>query len=161
VAVLLADDPGRLVQLREVLREAAAEVRGLVVEQAAAVLAQVERVEVPAALDEEFGQVGLEEIVDPSVYVQDGAPGRGVRAAADQRRHDRPLVVGAQVDGVSLVRRAQDFVDLHADRLPARSTSTGPYGGCPHSFSVHRPGRGVAPIPGRSSPALIVRTVPY
>jgi hypothetical protein len=74
VAVVLADDPGRFVQLRVVVGEAAGEVRGLVGEQAAAVLAQVQRVEVPAALDEEVGEMGLEEVVHESVHVEHGAP---------------------------------------------------------------------------------------
>jgi hypothetical protein len=74
VSVDLADDPGRLVEFRVVIGEAAAEVRRLVLEQAAAVFAQVECVEVPAAVDEEIGQMGLEEVVHEAVDVQHRTP---------------------------------------------------------------------------------------
>jgi hypothetical protein len=71
---LVADDPHRLVQFRVVVGEVGAEVRRLVRLDAAAVLAQVERVEVDAPRGEEVGQVGLEEVVDEAVDVQHGAP---------------------------------------------------------------------------------------
>jgi hypothetical protein len=93
VPVLVADDPHRLVQFRVVLGEVGAEVRRLVRLDAAAVLAQVERVEVDAPRGEEVGQVGLEEVVDEAVDVQHGGAGRLACAAGDERRTDRALVV--------------------------------------------------------------------
>jgi hypothetical protein len=111
------DDPGRLVELRVVLGQAAGEVGRLVRQEAAAVLPQVERVEVPAPLGEEVGQVGLEEVVVEAVHVEHRAPGRPVGATPDQRGDDRPLVVATEVDRVALIGLAQD-VDLHPTRLP-------------------------------------------
>ena len=66
-------------------------------EQAPAVLAQVEGVEVDAPLDVVVGQVRLEEVVGVAVHVEDGATGRAWRGPADQRRDHRSLVVAAQI----------------------------------------------------------------
>ena len=93
--------------------EVPAEVGRLVREQAAAVLAQVEGVEVPAAFDEEVGQVGLEEVVGETVQVEHGAPGGLVGPAADQGGQYRALVVVSEIDRLVLVRSAEQ-VRFHA-----------------------------------------------
>ena len=125
MALLGADDLGGGVQLGEVVAQVAAEVRGLVREQAAAVLAQVERVEVPAALGEEVGHVGLEEVVDEAVHVEHGAAGRAVGAPPHEGRDHRPLVVGAQLDRPPLVGGAQHVRFHDRDGTPPRYPAVG------------------------------------
>ena len=122
VAVLLPDDPDRLVEFVVVLGEVAAEVRRLVRLQAAAVLAQVQGVEVDAPRHEEVGQVGLEEVVDEAVDVEHGGAGRALGPAGDERGDDRALVVVPEVDGAARVRRAENVGDgFHAgDRTAFR-----------------------------------------
>ena len=74
VAVPLGDALVGQVDLGVVLRQVAGEVRGLVLEQRAAVLAQVEGVEVVAARDPELRGGGLEEVVAEPVQVQHRPP---------------------------------------------------------------------------------------
>ncbi len=106
MAVLVTDDPDRLVQFGEVLRDVAAEIGGLMAEQAATVLAQVKGVEVVPTRSEELGQVGLEEVVDVAVHVEHRPLGRGRGPQRDQGRHDLALGVGCQLDAAPLVRGA-------------------------------------------------------
>ena len=112
VAVLLADDADRLVQFGEVLADVAHEVRRLVRQDAASVLAQLERVEVEPAVEEELGDVGLEEVVDVTVDVEHGTTGRPGRWVADERRDHRALVVRAEVEGTAKVGAAEK-IRLH------------------------------------------------
>lgn len=81
-------------------------------------LAQVERVEMPALLDEEIRQVGLEEIVDESVYVEHGPIAVPVRPAPDQGGRDRPFLVPAEVDHLPFVRRPEQVRFPSADATP-------------------------------------------
>jgi hypothetical protein len=96
VTVLLPDDPYRLVDLREVVAEAADEVGRLVGAQRPAVLAQVQGVEVEAPLDVEVGQVLLEEVVDEAMDVQHRPPPALGPPAPYERGHDIALGVLSQ-----------------------------------------------------------------
>ena len=122
VAVVLADDAHRLVDLVVVLAQVDAVVRRVVRLQAASVFTQVDGVEVEATLGEEVGQMGLEEVVDEAVDVQHGRAGRLVAPATDERRRERAFGVAAEVDGVPFVRGAEQ-IRLHEGRLPPRTRS--------------------------------------
>jgi hypothetical protein len=108
VPVDLADLANRRVQLGVVLRQVAGEVRRLVREQTPAVLAEIQCVEMPAALDVEVGQVRLEEVVHEAVHVEDRAAGWGVGGAMHQGGDHLALIVRVERDHVPFVRVTQD-----------------------------------------------------
>ncbi len=118
MAVLLADDPHRLVQFLVVGGEVADEVRRVVRAQRAAVLAQVDRVEGEAGGHVVVGEVGLEPVVVVTVDVEDGLLRTGDQPA-HQRRRDLALLVRAQRQLRRLVGGTQDvFAELHGHSHP-------------------------------------------
>ncbi len=118
VAVLLADDPHRLVQLLVVGDEVADEVRRVVLAQRAAVLAQVDRVEGEAGGHVVVGEVRLEPVVVVTVDVEDGLVRTGDQPT-DQRRRDLALLVRTQRQLGRLVGGTQDvFAELHGHSHP-------------------------------------------
>ncbi len=123
VAVAFGDPPPRRVELGEVVAEVGDVVRRLVRTERAAVLPQVEGVEVVAAVGPPLGVAGLEEVVRESVHVQHGPPAccaLAVRGPPDQGRHHRAFVVWREPDRLGGVRRPEDVGHrLHARSLPA------------------------------------------
>ena len=114
VPVALGDPLPRRVDLGVVVAQVGDVVGGLVGAQGAAVLAQVERVEVVAALGPPVGVPGLEEVVGEAVQVQHRLGGRPGRGPAHERRDDLALVVRRQRDGLGEVGLSQDVCDrLH------------------------------------------------
>ena len=114
VPVALGDPLPGLVDLGVVVAQVGDVVGGLVRTQRAAVLAQVERVEVVAALGPPLGVPGLEEVVGEAVHVQHRLGRRAGGGTPHQRRDDRALVVGRQRDGLGEVGLAEHVGDaLH------------------------------------------------
>jgi hypothetical protein len=100
VVVAGGDETPGGVQLLVVRGEVGDVVGGLPRQQRPAVLAQVEGVEVVAALEPPRGVLDLEEVVGEPVHVQHGAAGGPGGTPGDQRRDDGPLLVVAEVDGL-------------------------------------------------------------
>ena len=96
--VALGDPLVRLVQLDVVLGEVEAEVRRLVRQQRAAVLAEVEGVEVVAEPGPELGQVALEEVVAEAVHVQHGTLAAVRGGGVDERGDDAALAVVGELE---------------------------------------------------------------
>ena len=96
VTVALGDPLEGGVEVGEVGAQVGDVVGRLVRPDRTTVLAQVDRVEVVAALGPPLGVVGLEEVVAEAVHVEDGATGGLRRTSYDEGRDDRSLLVGRQ-----------------------------------------------------------------
>jgi len=140
VVLLCGDDVHRLVDLGGVLDEVPHEVGGLALAQGASVLAQVEGVEVPAALGEGGGEVGVEEVVDEAVQVEDGAMVPWAVGRADKGRLDGTFVVGAEMDRPCTPLVAED---VGRPRIACRW--------CVHGFSSQATVPVFSILPGRST----------
>jgi hypothetical protein len=108
VAVAPGDQGPGGVELGEVLVQVGDVVGRLVLAEGAAVLAQVDRVEVVPAGVPPRGVLGLEEVVGEPVHVQDRLAGGGIGPPADQGGDDRALGVVRELEGLGLERLAQD-----------------------------------------------------
>src|SRR4051812_27839836 len=88
----------------------------------ASVLSQVERIEGIALGGEALRHVPLEEVIAVAVHIEDRAAlGAGARKA-HERRHDRAVVVGRELELYDLVTREQAvrLPALHGARVPTR-----------------------------------------
>jgi hypothetical protein len=114
VLVAPGDDPQRRRDLGEILAEVTAVVGVGRVAERAAVLAQIERVEVVPLRVESVGQVDLEEVVGVAVDVQHG-PSRGRRRTPPhQRGADRAVIIVGEPQG----RRVEPRQDIRAPARP-------------------------------------------
>src|SRR4029079_7165843 len=102
-----ADPLPGAIELGEVVVQSGDVVRVLVGRDRAAVLPQVEGVEVVAAPGPPLGVRRLEEVVGEAVHVQHRLRRPLAGAATDEGRDDPALVVVGQVEGLRRVRRAQ------------------------------------------------------
>ena len=112
VAVAVDDPAPGGVDVVEVLTDVGDEVGRLPLAQAPPVAAQVDRVEVVAAVDPPVGVLLVEEVVVEAVHVEHGLGGRLRGSPPHEGGDDRPLLVLVEVDGLRGVRRPQDLVDL-------------------------------------------------
>jgi hypothetical protein len=136
----LGDEAESGVQLLVVLREVDDVVRGLVGTKRAAVLPQVQGVEVVAPLDPEVRGRGLEEVVAEAVEVEHRTTRRplGRGTPTHEGRDDLALAVGCESDGLGEVRLTEDVDDRlshawlgslsHAPIVPHPSASGRPRG---------------------------------
>jgi len=117
---LVTDDPGGGVELLVVLLEVVDVVRRLVLAQAPAVLAQVERVEGSALAVPVLGEPALEEVVVPAVHVEQRARGPDRvgrrRPVAHEGRDVLALLVGREGDRPGLEALAEHVGDPALDR---------------------------------------------
>ena len=108
VPVATGDPVPRRVELLEVVRDVLDVARGVVLAQGPAVLAQVEGVEVVAAVVPPLGVLGVEEVVAEPVHVQHRPTGRSAPARSRTRFASTAPSRRAEDDRLHGVRRAED-----------------------------------------------------
>src|SRR5699024_7656383 len=98
-------------------------------QEAATMLAQVQRPYVVSARAQMVEQVAVEDVVRPAVPDQDGLAGpaadgvRRLRRPVDQGRYDRALAVAAEIEPTVGVPVPEDRVGDHDRPEPPRSRS--------------------------------------
>ena len=131
VPVAVHDPRPRGVDVLEVGVHVVDVVGGLVLPQRAAVLPQVEGVEVVAAAGPPLRELCLEEVVGEAVHVEHRPAGRLVGRPMDEVGLDRPFRVGGQHQRLDDVRRpehvgrqVESVASAHASDCDTRAAST-------------------------------------